>query len=79
MPPASPVTAGSASAASIPTTAITAQEVIDQGDVWVFRLAVGPDRIGEIRRTAAQLQASGWTLTIPADAADRLPELRRAG
>lgn len=58
---------------------ITAQDVIDQGDVWVFRLMVGPDRIGEIRRTAAQLEASGWKLSIPADAADSLPALRRAG
>ncbi len=62
-----------------PHDRVTAQEVIDQGDVWVFRLTVGPDRIGEIRRSAAQMRASNWTLTIPADAADRIQAVRRAG
>jgi hypothetical protein len=62
-----------------PHDRVTAQEVIDQGGVWIFRLTVGPDRLGEIRRTDAQLQAAHWTLTIPSDAADGLPADRRAG
>lgn len=53
------------------------QEVIDQGDVWRFRLTVGGDEIGELRRTASELAAANWRVTIPADAADELPELRR--
>jgi hypothetical protein len=52
--------------------------IIDQGGVWWFRLTVGPDRVGEIRRTADQLRAAGWTLTIPADVADNLREARRS-
>lgn len=43
--------------------------VIDQGDDWHFALTVGPDRVGELRRTRAQLDAAGWTVTIPASVA----------
>ena len=60
-----------------PTARLTTREIVDEGAVWRFRLAVGPDSIGEITRTADQLRAAGWTVTIPADAADQLPPLRR--
>ena len=53
------------------------EEVIDQGDTWRFRLSVGGDEIGELRRTAAELDAADHRLTIPDDAADQLPERRR--
>jgi hypothetical protein len=56
----------------------TVEAVIDQGDVWNFRLSVGPDAVGEIRRTHDELEAADWRVTIPADAADQLPERRRA-
>ena len=46
--------------------------MLDQGDGWRFRYEVGPDRIGEVRRTRAQLEAADWTVVIPADAADAL-------
>jgi hypothetical protein len=62
-----------------PKSRETAEAVIDQGDVWRFELTVGPDRIAEIRRTADQLRAAHWRVTIPADAADGLEPLRRAG
>jgi hypothetical protein len=52
-------------------------EVIDQGDVWRFRYEVGPDRLAEMRRTRAQLEAADWTVVIPADAADALSPRRR--
>ncbi len=55
-----------------PNSRETAESVIDQGEVWRFELTVGPDRIAEIRRTAEQLRADHWTVTIPADAADAL-------
>ena len=54
------------------------ESVIDQGGVWRFRFMVGPDNVGEIRRSADQLRAAGWTVTIPADAADTLREARRS-
>jgi hypothetical protein len=62
-----------------PKSRETAQAVLDQGDVWRFELTVGPDRITGIRRTADQLRADNWTVTIPADAADGLDSLRRSG
>ena len=58
--------------------AATVEAVIDQGAVWHFRLSVGPDGIGEIRRTHDELEASNWRVTVPADAADELPERRRS-
>jgi hypothetical protein len=60
-----------------PKSRATTKEVVDEGAVWRFRLSVGPDSIGEITRTEDQLRAAGWTLTIPADAADQLAPLRR--
>jgi hypothetical protein len=54
-----------------------AEAVIDPGGVWRFRLTVGPDQVAEIRRTADQLRAAGWTFTIPTDVADNLPVARR--
>ena len=54
------------------------ESVIDQGGIWWFRLSVGPDQVGEIRRTSEQLRAARWTLTIPADVADNLREARRS-
>jgi hypothetical protein len=54
------------------------ESVVDQGQVWRFRLSVGPDRIGQIVRTEAQLEASNWRLVIPADVADRLRVERRS-
>ncbi len=62
-----------------PKSSETAQSVIDQGNEWVFELTVGPDRLEPITRTADQLRASHWTITIPADAADRLDVLQRSG
>ena len=62
-----------------PTSREVASAVIDPGSVWRFQLSVGPDQLGEIVRTADQMAASHWTVTIPADAADRLPALQRTG
>jgi hypothetical protein len=53
------------------------ESVIDQGGVWRFQLTAGPDRVGELRRTADQLRATGWKITIPADLVNRLPASRR--
>jgi hypothetical protein len=53
--------------------------VIDQGATWRFRLGVGPAKLAEWSRTDDQLAAAGWRITIPADAADRLPRSHRDG
>ena len=65
--------------ASTRSRATTVEAVIDQGDVWRFRLTVGPTASARSAGPRTSCGPSGWTLTIPADAADRLPEHRRAG
>jgi hypothetical protein len=54
------------------------ESVADQGAVWHFRLSVGPDRIAQFVRTEDQLASSGWKISIPADAADKLRAQRRS-
>ncbi|MDQ4089069.1 MAG: hypothetical protein M3163_02010, partial [Actinomycetota bacterium] len=49
-------------------------EVTDQGDVWVFRFDSQGATGGELRLTRAQLEASGWTVSIPAEVGRRLAD-----
>jgi hypothetical protein len=46
------------------------QEVIDQGDVWIVRLADGEG--GEVRFTREELQRADWRIQIPATVEARL-------
>jgi hypothetical protein len=46
------------------------EEVADQGSSWRFRFSVGPRAIGQLRRSADQLDAARWRITIPADSLD---------
>jgi hypothetical protein len=47
-------------------------DVIDHGDVWVFRF-VGQGRAGgEVRVTREQLEADDWELTVPASVGNRI-------
>jgi hypothetical protein len=48
------------------------QDVIDHGDVWIFRFAGQGQDGGEVQVTRAQLEASGWQLTVPASVGDRI-------
>lgn len=49
-------------------------EVIDQGDVWLFRFdsqgAIG----GELRLTRGELEGSGWTVAIPPEVGQALAD-----
>ena len=49
-------------------------EVIDQGDVWLFRFDSQGASGGELRLTRGELEASGWTVSIPAEVGTRLAE-----
>lgn len=60
-----------------PRSRATFESVADQGRIWRFRLTVGPTGIGEIVRTAEQLRAADWTLSIPATTTEGLPPDRR--
>ena len=47
-------------------------EVIDQGDVWLFRFDSKGETGGELRLTRAELAASGWRIVIPGEVGTRL-------
>ena len=47
-------------------------EVIDQGDVWLFRFDSQGATGGELRLSRTELEASGWRITIPAEVGNRL-------
>lgn len=47
-------------------------EVIDQGEVWLFRFDSQGAMGGELRLTREELKASGWLVEIPAEVGARL-------
>jgi hypothetical protein len=54
-----------------------AQEVIDQGKVWIFRFRHFGDPVGELSLTRAELERSGWRVEVPAEVEERLQQLGR--
>jgi len=50
------------------------QEVIDQGDVWLFRFDSQGLSGGQLRLTRADLETSGWHVSIPVEVGTRLAE-----
>jgi len=48
------------------------RDVIDHGDVWVFRFTGQGHDTGELRITRADLAASNWSLTVPVSVAQQL-------
>lgn len=51
-----------------------AEEIPDQGDVWVFRFHSQGESGGELRLSRSELEVSGWKVVVPADVARRLAE-----
>ncbi len=49
-------------------------EVIDQGDVWLFRFDSQGATGGELRLTRAELAASDWRILIPDEVGTRLAD-----
>jgi hypothetical protein len=47
-------------------------EVIDQGDVWLFRFDSQGASGGELQLSRTELEASGWRVSIPAEVGNRL-------
>jgi hypothetical protein len=47
-------------------------EVLDQGDVWLFRFHGQGETGGELRLSRAELEAAGWRVAIPPEVGDRL-------
>lgn len=53
------------------------QEVIDQGDEWVFRFLHWGDPVGELRVTRSELEGSDWRVEVPAEVGERLQRMGR--
>jgi hypothetical protein len=49
----------------------TFQEIIDQGDTWVFRFSYAGE-VAEVRVSGAQLAEDRWQLRVPDEFADAL-------
>jgi hypothetical protein len=47
-------------------------EVIDQGDVWVFRFLHSGEPIGELSLGRTELERDNWSVEVPDDVAERL-------
>jgi hypothetical protein len=58
-----------------PRSTGVAEDVIDQGDVWLFRFDSQGEIGGEVRLTRAELEAANWQVTVPAHVGARLAEL----
>ena len=54
-----------------------AEEVIDQGEVWVFRFLHWGDPAGELSVTRAELEGDGWQVEVPEEVEARLQQLGR--
>lgn len=48
------------------------QEVVDQGDVWLFRFDSQGESGGQLRMSRTELEAAGWRVVIPTDVGLRL-------
>lgn len=53
------------------------EEVIDQGEVWVFRFVHWGDPVGELSLTRARLVQEGWRVEVPEEIEERLRQLGR--
>lgn len=57
---------------------VVAQEVIDQGEVWIFRFRHWGDPVGELSLTRAALERNGWRVEVPVEVEEQLQQLGRA-
>jgi hypothetical protein len=57
----------------------TFTEVLDQGDLWVFRFTYGGEEAAELPVTRAVLQRNRWTVEVPQEVSSTLAGLGFAG
>jgi hypothetical protein len=50
----------------------TIEDVIDQGDQWVFRFSRGHDAVGDLTLSKDQLGRDHWRVPVPSSVAGRL-------
>jgi hypothetical protein len=53
------------------------EQVIDQGEVWIFRFLHWGDPVGELELARSELERNGWRLEVPAQVEERLRHLGR--
>jgi hypothetical protein len=53
------------------------EEVIDQGEVWVFRFLHWGDPVGELSLSRDELLRDDWRVEVPGDVEERLQQLGR--
>jgi hypothetical protein len=53
------------------------EEVIDQGEIWVFRFMHRGDPVGELEITRSELERNGWRVEVPAEVDERLRQMGR--
>jgi hypothetical protein len=53
------------------------EEVIDQGEMWVFRFMHWGDPVGELSLTRAELEGAGRRVEVPGEVEERLQQLQR--
>lgn len=51
---------------------VTFKEIVDQGDVWVFRFTAQGRDSGRLDISKADLEKAGWTLSVPESVSDEL-------
>lgn len=54
-----------------------AEQVTDQGEVWIFRFLHWGEPVGELSLTRAELEQDGWRVEVPEEVEERLRELGR--
>lgn len=58
--------------ATRPQERIDVHDVIDQGDRWTFHFSSGSHDGGEVEVTRAELERTGWRVTVPPAVESRL-------
>lgn len=56
-------------------TETTTEQVLDQGETWIFRFRHEGRDAGELQVSRQDLQRNGWRVAIPQSVAERLREL----
>ena len=57
-----------------PRSTAAAEEIVDQGEVWLFRFDSQGETGGELRLSRAELEASDWLVRVPPEVGRRLAE-----
>lgn len=53
-------------------TTSTFEEIVDQGDIWIFRFSAQGEDGGELQVSRQQLERDGWRMRVPAEVGEQL-------